>query len=313
VDALAGLSACTGSIMAAFKEDQRVLPASGSEDYRVPVSAQMESMRHSFDAFLAGDLEAARKHAGAAAYTLCRGTGTESSLAFWQPPPREGQALVALRMGAARPVILETPHPFFDGGTMDQGALAFRRLNARALISAGTHRCANKASAGCDGTSTACGGGAFRISDMAHTVQSIYHVAHMALSEHFEDDWVVQLHGMGADGISVSDGTSLPTTSVSPSARVATALGKVFKGVTTCNAFGSFPKRNHMCGGTNTQGRHLNGSPRACTVDSDGTSGRFIHLEQSGLVRGQASRVIDALSTALPEVSPSPALAADVP
>ena len=37
-----------------------------------------------------------RTFAGAAEYTLCRGTGAESSLVFWQPPPLEGLALVAL-------------------------------------------------------------------------------------------------------------------------------------------------------------------------------------------------------------------------
>lgn len=299
-DPLAGLTACKVGIVASFKEDSRVLPGDGSEGYRVPQDLLLATMRRSFDAFLAGDLKGATQYAQTARYTLCRGTGTEASLVFWQPPAREGQALVALRTGNARPVILETPHPFFDGGTMDQGALMFQRLKARVLISAGTHRCANRASSGCDGTSTACGGGAYRISDMAHTERSVYHVAHMALSEHFEDDWVLQLHGMGASGVSVSDGTSLPTTPVSPSARVALALSKAFSGVTTCNAFKGVTTRNHMCGTSNTQARHLNGSPRACTTGGDGTSGRFIHLEQSSAVRKMPAKVADVLATVLP-------------
>ncbi len=300
VDPLAGLSPCAVGVVASFKEDKNALPDDGSEGYRVPQEFLMSAMRRSFDSFLAGDVKAATEHARTARYTLCRGTGAESSLVFWQPPAREGQALVTLRTGKARPVILETPHPFFDGGTMDQGALMFRTLNARVLISAGTHRCANRATAGCDGTSTACGGGDYRISDMAHTEQSIYHVAHMAFAEHFQDDWVLQLHGMGASGVSVSDGTSLPTTPVSPSARVALALSKAFSGVTTCNAFKGVASRNHMCGTSNTQGRHLNGSSKACTQEGDGTSGRFIHLEQSSTVRKQPAKVADVLSTVLP-------------
>jgi hypothetical protein len=299
-DPLASLSTCKVGIVASFKEDKSALVGESTEAYRVPQDLLLASMRRSFDSFLKGDLKGATEYAKTARYTLCRGTGAESSIVFWQPPAKEGQALVALRTVAARPVILETPHPFFDGGTMDQGALMFQRLKARALISAGTHRCANRASSGCDGTSTACGGGSYRISDMAHTERSVYHVAHMALAEHFQDDWVLQLHGMAASGVSVSDGTSLSTTPLSPSARVALALSKAFSGVTTCNAFKGVASRNHMCGTSNTQGRHLNGSSKACTQEGDGTSGRFIHLEQSSTVRKQPAKVADVLSTVLP-------------
>ena len=30
----------------------------------------------------------------------------------------------------------------------------------------------------------------------------------------------------------------------------------------------------------NTQGRYINGSPNACSVDATNTTGRFVHIEQ---------------------------------
>jgi hypothetical protein len=306
VEPLLALDACKTGILSQFRESTALMTARGSGAYKVPSNAQLATLKRSFDAFLKGDAAAAKSNAAAVGYTLCRGTGAEATLAFWQPPSMQGQAMVALRTGPARPVILETPHPFYDGGTVEEGAIVFRRTQARALISAGTHRCANAESAGCDGTTNACGNGLpYKISDMAHTAQSAFQVAHVALSEHFGDDWVLQLHGMAAAGASISDGTTLPTTSVSPSARVAQGLAKAFSGVTTCNAFGSFPKRNHMCGTSSTQGRHLNGSPEVCRTGVNETSGRFIHMEQSSALRGAPEKVAEALAGVLPEAAPA--------
>lgn len=299
---LAQLPECSTGVMASFTLSALSPPSEGSNRYRVPSESRMISLRSSFTAFLQNDVAGALRAATSAEYLLCRGTGTESSLVMWRPAPGEGQAIVVLRMGLARSAIFEAPHILYDSGTLAESVTLFQRLGARALIAAAAHRCASSEASSCSGTTGACGSTApYRVSDVAHTERSLFHVAHVALSEHFSSDWVLQIHGMSRSGVSVSDGTSQSTTPESPSARIATALSKAFSGVTTCNSYsGGVPYASHLCGTTNTQGRHVNGSSNACSTASKTSSLRFIHLEQGRSVRDQAEKVAQVMDSVLP-------------
>lgn len=277
------------------------LPAAGSGAYEVPSDGRLWAVESSVRAVLQGDAASGLAWATSAEYLLCRGGANEPDVVLWRPPVGSGQAVFAVRTGAARPAIFEAPHPLFDSGTLEQSRYLFERLNARALIASGTHRCASSEAAGCSGTTAACGSTApFRISDMAHTEQSAFHAAHRAISEHFSQDWVLSIHGMGATGVSVSDGTSFATDAQSPSARVASALAASFANVTTCNAFDGVPYQRRLCGTTNAQGRHVNGSASACTADPQASSRRFIHLEQAKDVRGAHVTMGDVLDAVIP-------------
>jgi hypothetical protein len=307
VDVLAGLPACEGGVMAAISLAALQPPKAGSNTYRVPGAGRLVALESSIVSLLHADAGAAKVYAATAEYSLCRGTGAESTLALWRAAPGEGQARIVLRTGPSRGAILEAPHPLHDSGTLEQARDLFTQLGARALVVSGTHRCANAAASGCSGTTAVCDGksGPFRVSDMAHTEQSAYHAAHRALAEHFTGDWVVAIHGMGDAGVSVSDGTKAPTVADSPSAKVASALAARTSGVTTCNAFpGSVPWADRLCGSSDVQGRHVNGAAPACTQGAPSGTGRFIHLEQSKAVRTEATSVRAALDEVLPAVAP---------
>ena len=63
--------------------------------------------------------------ASAAGYELCAGSGADDGIALWRPQVAgTGQALWALRTApTAAPLIVETPHPFYDLDTLAEGRL----------------------------------------------------------------------------------------------------------------------------------------------------------------------------------------------
>ena len=65
------------------------------------------------------------------------------------------------------PLIIEVPHPVADWFTDPQAVTIFRQSRARALLVAGTHRCANSDFSTCTGQTWACGPlEAYRVSDV---------------------------------------------------------------------------------------------------------------------------------------------------
>ena len=65
--------------------------------------------------------------------------------------------------------------------------------------------------------------------------------------------------------------------------------------VTSCNDYGADNDAERVCGTSNTQGRHLNGSSDACGEGAPSASGRFIHLEQNRTVIEKADAVSEAI------------------
>ena len=69
--------------------------------------------------------------------------------------------------------------------------------------------------------------------------------------------------------------------------------------VTQCNDDGTGHAATYLCGTTNVQGRHLNGTADACSAPALSATERFVHIEQSRAVRGDAPGVVSALRVAL--------------
>ncbi|MDF1563745.1 MAG: hypothetical protein P1V51_11925 [Deltaproteobacteria bacterium] len=155
----------------------------------------------------------------------------------------------------------------YDLGTLDQAREGFETHDLRGVLVSGSHRCASDTPSACDGTTTVCGGGdqPYPISDPAHEVASSFHALHRGLTEAEPDLRVASLHGTSQDGASVSDGTDLAGRAGTFAARFTLALASAFPAepVTTCNAFPGATHEVRLCGTTNVQGRHLNGSPEA--------------------------------------------------
>lgn len=308
-DPTSGLPPCGSEVEPLLLATLATMPAKGSNEYSKPTEARRTALGSSLSSLASGDATTALAQAELAGYSLCGGAG---SVALWRPKvATEGSASVAWRALAARPVILEAPHPLHDSKTLAQAVGLFASLNARAVITSGTHRCASTAASPCSGTTEACSPGtpaAYRESDMAHVLDTLYHAAHVTLAEQHPSDWVIGVHGMADPGVSVSDGTTLATTATSPVAKLAAALTASFAGtalattpVTTCNSYPGATVKDLLCGSTDVQGRHLNGSATPCTVSAKSSSSRFLHIEQSALVRDNQPLVFAALDAIVPK------------
>ncbi len=287
------LPACELGVAELLTLDLMMPPGADSEGFAPADEATRAGLARSIAAVAVDDGDATL-----AGYAVC----ADGEVAVWMPAPGSGRPALAWRRGDAREVILEAPHPVFDTDTLRQSVAVFELVEARALVASGTHRCANAAPAGCDGTTSACGTSApYRVSDMAHTVDSEFDAAHRALSDAFASDVVISVHGFADDGASVSDGTQRDTTADSPSARLATALADRLPNerITSCNAFAGAEVDQRLCGTTNVQGRYLNGSADACTESAPASSGRFIHVEQSRTLREDPTHLAGAIIDAL--------------
>jgi hypothetical protein len=305
-DPLEGLPTCGSGILDSLDMDTVDPPLVGSEGYTPPSTATLDSFRDSVEALLAVRVDDARVAADAAGFELCRGPDDEDDLAYWRPVGEEGgQAHVVFRALGARPLIVGNPHAWLEYGTVDECKLMFDQIGARALVLTGTHRCANDAYADCDGTTNVCTDTSdrYRESDMAHVVDSVYQVAHEVLAAHFEEDWVISVHGFPLPGISVSNGTTNPSASGQPVALFTAALADAYPGepVTACNDFPGAQVEVRYCGTTNVQGRHVNGSPTPCTQAATTSVERFMHLEQTFSVWLQPQPVVDALDSVVPQ------------
>lgn len=291
---------CTRSLEAIFSIDSKSAPAPRSNQYQSPSIERREAL---FDAMASSDMgqaERAMRKARIAGYSLCHIADT---LVLYPDRPKLGGARIAWRKGEASTLILEAPHTFFDLGTNTQALKLFSELKARALIVSGTHRCASDRASKCDGRAQVCGKQKrrFKNSDMAHSTQSFFQSAHEYLSMRYEKDWIISLHGMSDRGMSVSDGTLNDLSEKDAATRFGQSLMKHFpeEYVSSCNHWGGAKMDLRLCGTTNVQGRFTNGAILPCIDEAPGSSGRFIHLEQSKSVRKKSDKIALALRDAL--------------
>lgn len=290
------VGACEQTLEDVFSVQALTPPAERSGRYMPPSAARRTALHHALEAVDSQRWREAVDHAHDADYRVCR----SGSLAMLTPRDVTSlEARVAIRIGEARPVAFEAPHPFHDRGTVEQARELFESTRARALIVSGAHRCENAGStSGHPGHTKACGERLpYPVSDMAHATGTLFHQAHVSLFELYRDATFVSLHGMAQGGVSISNGTKLPLGSAEqPVARLAAELRRELpkERVTTCNAHAGMAPRYRLCGTTNVQGRHANGYPRSSVVEPLRASGRFVHIEQSRRVR----RANDAMARA---------------
>jgi len=237
---------------------------------------------------------------------------SESSLSLLtQPDGREfwllstklapsGLQIVVLNPRAKRQMLIEAPHPRSDLETELQAAELFLRLDARALLISGAHRCASVDASPCSGTTTVCsasGSAPYRKSDAAHAVDTLFHRAHKTLSDTELKLTVLAMHGfghrVGMPELIISDGTSAVAPATARINRLAALLRAKKVGVGNCNEANGY---GSLCGTQDVQGRHLNRSTAACSAAAPSASGRFLHIEQSLSRRRDSADLIDVLS-----------------
>jgi hypothetical protein len=204
---------------------------------------------------------------------------------------------VIVNLKPRRELIVGAPHVGFERGTGEQAVILLRDTGARAAIVNGAHRCASTSFTTCDGTTAVCGTlEAYRASDVGHNVDTLFHVAHVALAQRWPNALVMSLHGMADDdegvrtAIVLSNGATADDDARETAAtRLRVLMGRELKPngtVVSCNlsADAQYDFRQ-LCGTTNVQGRHVNGDANACTGGVSQGTGRFIHIEQDRSVR----------------------------
>ena len=298
------LPGCTDGVLKAFDAERIQPPAAGSDSFTLPSNTMKQALTRSIESLVSGSIEEALEGAAQAGYRLCRGEGDEAALVLWEPEsPGTGRPVFVLRTEGARALILEAPHSWFDTDTMIEGRSMFGPLQARVLLSSGAHRCSSSTLSGCDGTTGTCGSsGPYTESDPAHSVETAFHAVHESLGALYPDDVVLGLHGMAAEGISLSDGTSYDVDEESFLARLAEALTVAYasSNVASCNDYEGANVDRRLCGSTDVQGRQLNGSPIPCTEAASSSGGRYIHIEQDLGIRRDPEALIGVLDELLP-------------
>jgi hypothetical protein len=287
----AAISVIQGSLTQ-FVADFKVVTEK-SEAYVPPTDAEKIKFRTALTFLLKRRVSRAQRDLSRINMELVNFNDTTTGITFYlireksRVAPR-GWGLYAINLNGTRSIVIETPHPIADAGTESEGASFFLGLSARALLIAGTHRCANTQASPCSGTTSVCSDASvqepYRISDAAHSKEQLFHVAHKVLLNANAALVAIALHGYAQRGADPYAFVSDATKNVAPAANVANQFAQFLRATTglanaaqSCND-GSTGAR--LCGTEDIQGRYANGSPDACLLDAPAT-GRFLHIEQS--------------------------------
>ncbi len=262
--------------------------AAGSNAYVPPSSAEQEKFRTSLKELLADRVPQAMAGLTDIGLDLVQFTDTGKSSFYLireKADKNRGWGITAINLKGSK-LVIEAPHTLFDTKTEVEAAAFFLSLSAKALLIAGTHRCANTESSPCSGTTGVCGSDEpHRITDAAHSMVQLFHAAHEVFLDSDSSLVAISLHGFASgDGdphAFISNGTNKEFSADDIANRLTAAL-KAQTGMTiaavSCN---DGNKDARLCGTLNVQGRYANGSPDACHTSVPSTTGRFLHIEQS--------------------------------
>lgn len=217
------------------------------------------------------------------------------------PAPVKGWGTYWFSPDYARELSLAVPHPIYDAETETEAVAIFRETDARALLLAGTHRCAHEAFSPCDGSTTVCNGPNYRISDVAHATASVFQNTHEELVTRAPNTFSLNLHGHSSGSCPdffLSNG-ALPARQVLFDLK----SSLLAQGEVSVAAYGESSSTCDLAGTTNVQGRFQNGSSNPCSAAARVANGYFIHLEQSRRVRETPNlyaKLIFALKQSIP-------------
>lgn len=196
-------------------------------------------------------------------------------------------------------LIIQVPHPLSDEGTVDEGIVMFKETNAFIYMQAGTHRCNSSNRSQCDGMSSDCGSlGSYRISDVAHNTNTLFHKITERLDK-TQDKIFLQLHQFGKKfrdpDIILSNGVeSIP---------IENYIGNIANRIPNKYNYRLFHSENRwkkLTAITNVQGRLINGVSNQCSEYSTLNTGRFIHIQQSKSVVNDPYFLINIIKEIIP-------------
>lgn len=221
---------------------------------------------------------------------------------------KKGWGTFITRLNSSRNLHFQVPHPIFDENTGEQNADIFEQTQSRSFLLTGTHRNANTALSSCQGSCN----GDYKESDAAHNIKHMFHSTTRATQDWHDNEGtgfvVLQLHGFAA-AFCATDMFLTYGRPTCPSAgdclkNLQSNLRAVLPG--PISVPGELACECQYNGGSNTQGRMLNGVDpnQVCDTDPSTYSGRFIHIEQEPQFR-ETSAYIQAISSALVTTFPT--------
>jgi hypothetical protein len=274
------------------------LPLAGANTnaFVTPSNSDLAAWRSAVNALLEEQFQTAASLADPLGYDLIQFSDQDRGKTYFIMRERgnaRGLGTYVYNPGRCRMLGFHAPHAGGDTNTGPQSVALFLELNALAVLIPGAHRCANTQLSLCDGTTTACGGNVavpYRISDAGHFDQTFFQATHEELVKKYPHLVSISVHGFGRQSgdpdVMISNGTSnnrpqsLATDLAAAFDAIFGSLGLTMKAV-SCNQPGVADPR--LCGGTNIQGRFVNGSTNACADGILAVSGaeKFIHIEQA--------------------------------
>jgi hypothetical protein len=298
----------------------QAMPGPNSDGMRVPTEAQMAAWEDLVHAVLQGEIPSACQiiHSQGFPYHLVYFTDVLNNRErYWMlredTPVSTGWGTYVFRTAEGSQdsteqfsLIIEVPHPVADWFTDPQAVTIFRQSRARALLVAGTHRCANSDFSTCTGQTWACGPlEAYRVSDAAHTAWSMFQATHRALSPCDGTTIALQLHAnslASCPDLFISNGTIFPGARTQALYQAAISA---CEGFTVDIADGVGLNGLDECvftGGAAVQAVYSNSCPAdpavdACSDPPQHPAGaeQFISLEQSGRLTDEYQCLVEAI------------------
>lgn len=291
LDVEAELQFESGSIEAYLGTIVDNVPGNSGNNYSEPTDEELDTWNNVIEAVLENNIDEAIEKSALLNYQIKEFTDNTLSpeQTFYVLEEKTSQSkywgtYVFSKSPSRENLVITAPHVKHDTNTGKQAAYCFRDNLAKAVFLSGTHRCNHANFTSCSGTSTACNssGEAYRISDMAHNVQSVFQKTIETVSNSVPNSVFIQLHGfskLSTDPyVIMSNGTRQ-----TPTIDYATLLKNALLAEDNTLTF----KIAHidtdwsrLIGFTNTQGRYINNSSNPCNTSATTTTGRFIHIEQ---------------------------------
>ncbi len=274
-----------------------------SEGYVVPTPLELSQFDALLDSLIDEDFDAVQASAADLGLRLIRffdAGANNNELYCLEEVSLEGRGFFCLDPDSTNTHHISVPHPLFDRNTNTESVTVMRATGARFLSISTTHRCSNVAVSACSGTTSVCGAsGAYKVSDVAHTVDAFFFRFGVAVHDQSSTARTVQLHGCGstscpsnndvADIVArLSAGTTSDLPATEPvnvlNAELNAELAPLQLGTSlSCNEPGA---NKQLCGATNTLGRYINGQNDPCqNAATNFTDSRWLHIEQNANLR----------------------------
>ncbi len=294
------------------------MPASNSDNYLEPDAGQLTTWNKTIDYLLAGNYGLAATEANSIDYDLIEFTDTPSGKKYYVLTNNKSNywGTYVFYPEALRPLVIQSPHPKYDTNTGLEGIFIFQETDALFFSMSGTHRCNQGIASSCSGTTSVCGTTEpYKISDMAHSVSSIFQAVTDNLYTQIDTTYFVSLHGFGKRDsdpyVILSNGTR-ETPETDYISRFKNNLLQE-DGSLTFQLAHINTNWNRLIAFTNTQGRLINNSIDPCEENASTVTGRFMHIEQEKSKLRNDEDGWQKVANALKKTFSGPVLAINVP